>query len=231
MPKSPPNRKDITSSLPLNKDFVGFYLKFDPKYVSVWWIWVIFDKNNLFFLKMAFKTTPKCFSCFTRSRLKKNSFFPLPPHTCVHFFSHMCTTMYLSGFLGLSHNQHAFYQQLRRTLILVVFCWCKLFNSSHWCVISLATASKWDKIRFILLRGTAPQTKIEHKHPEANCLRNSKMALRFLSITQSGGGALTLERGMGMWHGHDPLFSDQSPLPSLPIYRHCTTLVPLVFNF
>ena len=30
-------------------------------------------------------------------------------------------------------------------------------------------------------------------------------------------GALTLERGMGMCRGHDPLFSEQSPLPSLPI--------------
>ena len=33
-----------------------------------------------------------------------------------------------------------------------------------------------------------------------------------------GGGALTLERGTGMCRGHDPLFSGQSPLPSLPSY-------------
>ena len=34
-----------------------------------------------------------------------------------------------------------------------------------------------------------------------------------------GGGALTLERGMGMCHGHDPFFSGQLPLLSLPIYH------------
>ena len=45
------------------------------------------------------------------------------------------------------------------------------------------------------------------------------------------GGALTLERGMGMCCGHDPLFSGQSPLPSLPIYRQCAALVTPVFNF
>ena len=46
-----------------------------------------------------------------------------------------------------------------------------------------------------------------------------------------GRGALTLERGMWMCCGHDPPFSDQSPLPSLPIYHQCAALVPLVFNF
>ena len=45
-----------------------------------------------------------------------------------------------------------------------------------------------------------------------------------------GGGALTLERGMGMCRGHDPLFSGQSPLPS-PIYRQCATFVPPFLNF
>ena len=45
------------------------------------------------------------------------------------------------------------------------------------------------------------------------------------------GGALTLERDMGMCRGHDPLFSGQSPLLSLPIYRQCAALVPPVFNF
>ena len=36
-----------------------------------------------------------------------------------------------------------------------------------------------------------------------------------------GGGALTLESGTGMCRGHDPLFSGQSALPSLPIYHQC----------
>ena len=45
------------------------------------------------------------------------------------------------------------------------------------------------------------------------------------------GGAFTLERGMGMCRGHDPLFSGLSPLPSLPIYRQCAALVTPVFNF
>ena len=39
------------------------------------------------------------------------------------------------------------------------------------------------------------------------------------------GGSLTLERGMGMCRGHDPLFWGQSPFPSLPIYRQCAALV------
>ena len=46
-----------------------------------------------------------------------------------------------------------------------------------------------------------------------------------------GGGALTLERGMGMCRGHDPLFSDHSPLPSLPIYCQRAALVTLVLKF
>ena len=45
-----------------------------------------------------------------------------------------------------------------------------------------------------------------------------------------GGGALTLERGMGMCRGHDPLFSGQSPLPSPPIYPQCAALVPPVLE-
>ena len=44
-------------------------------------------------------------------------------------------------------------------------------------------------------------------------------------------GALTLERGLGMCRGHDPLFSGQSPLPSLPIYCQCAALVTPVYNF
>ena len=39
-------------------------------------------------------------------------------------------------------------------------------------------------------------------------------------------GALTLESGMGMCRGHDPLFSGQSALPSLPIYHQCAAHVP-----
>ena len=38
-------------------------------------------------------------------------------------------------------------------------------------------------------------------------------------------GALTLERGMGMCRGHDPLFSGRLSLPSLPIYPQCVALV------
>ena len=40
------------------------------------------------------------------------------------------------------------------------------------------------------------------------------------------GGALTLESGMGMCRGHDPLFSGQSALASLPIYLQCAAQVP-----
>ena len=36
-----------------------------------------------------------------------------------------------------------------------------------------------------------------------------------IACRNPGGGALTLERGMGMCRGHDPPFSGQSPLPSL----------------
>ena len=43
------------------------------------------------------------------------------------------------------------------------------------------------------------------------------------------GGALTLERGMGMCRGHDPLFLGQSPLPSPPIYPQFTVNVPLSY--
>ena len=47
-----------------------------------------------------------------------------------------------------------------------------------------------------------------------------------LRLKPGGGGALTLERGMGMCRGHDPLFSGQSPLPSPPIYHQCAAVVP-----
>ena len=43
---------------------------------------------------------------------------------------------------------------------------------------------------------------------------------RHRAMVFTGGGALTLERGMGMCRG-------QSPLPSPPIYCQCTALVPL----
>ena len=54
--------------------------------------------------------------------------------------------------------------------------------------------------------------------------------VRDIKVTAPG-GALTLERGMGMCRGHDPLFSGQSPLPSPPIYRQCAALVPSVLIF
>ena len=34
-----------------------------------------------------------------------------------------------------------------------------------------------------------------------------------------------------MYRGHDPLFSGQSALPSLPNYHQCATHVPPIFNF
>ena len=34
-----------------------------------------------------------------------------------------------------------------------------------------------------------------------------------------------------MCRGHDPLFSGQSALPSLPIYHHCAALMPQFSNF
>ena len=44
--------------------------------------------------------------------------------------------------------------------------------------------------------------------------------------------ALTLESGMGMCRGHDPLFSGHSALLSLPIYHQCAAHVPpSIFNF
>ena len=44
-------------------------------------------------------------------------------------------------------------------------------------------------------------------------------------------GALTLESGTVMCRGHDPLFSGQLALLSLPIYHQCATHVPLILNF
>ena len=43
---------------------------------------------------------------------------------------------------------------------------------------------------------------------------------------RAGGGALPLEGGTGMCHGHDPLFSGQLALPSLPISHQCAAHVP-----
>ena len=40
-----------------------------------------------------------------------------------------------------------------------------------------------------------------------------------------------MESGTGMCRGHDPLFSGQSALPSLPIYHQCAAHVPPHFKF
>ena len=42
------------------------------------------------------------------------------------------------------------------------------------------------------------------------------------------GGGTDQERGMGMCRGHDPLFSGQSALPSLPIYHQCAPYFQLL---
>ena len=44
------------------------------------------------------------------------------------------------------------------------------------------------------------------------------------------GGALALKSGTWMCHRHDPHFSGQSALPSLPIYHQCTAHIPLPFS-
>ena len=44
-------------------------------------------------------------------------------------------------------------------------------------------------------------------------------------------GALTLESGMGMCRGHEPFFSGQLALVSLPIYRQCAAHLPPHFQF
>ena len=44
------------------------------------------------------------------------------------------------------------------------------------------------------------------------------------------GEGVTQKGGMGMCRSHDPLFSGQSALPSLPIYHHCAALVPPHFQ-
>ena len=67
--------------------------------------------------------------------------------------------------------------------------------------------------------------KVKHFLP-----KNSLYKL-YSSLVQRYRGTLTLERGMGMCRGHDPLFSGHSPLPSPQIYRQCAALVPPVFNF
>ena len=51
------------------------------------------------------------------------------------------------------------------------------------------------------------------------------------SSISPGEGALTWKGGMGMCRSHDPLFSGQSALPSLPIYHQCATHVPPICNF
>ena len=50
-------------------------------------------------------------------------------------------------------------------------------------------------------------------------------ALNILRIYNRG-GALPLEGGIGMCRGHDPLFSGQLALPSLPICHQCAAHVP-----
>ena len=45
------------------------------------------------------------------------------------------------------------------------------------------------------------------------------------------GGVLTLKGDKGMCRRHDPLFSGQSALPSLPICHKCIALVPPICNF
>ena len=52
-----------------------------------------------------------------------------------------------------------------------------------------------------------------------------------LKPKQSPGGALTLEMGTGMCRNHDPLFSGQSALPSLPIYHQCAAHEHPIFKF
>ena len=47
----------------------------------------------------------------------------------------------------------------------------------------------------------------------------------------AGEGVLTLESGTGMCRSHEPLFSGQSALPSLPIYHQCIVHVPPHFQF
>ena len=46
-----------------------------------------------------------------------------------------------------------------------------------------------------------------------------------------GGGALSLESGTGMCQSHDPLFSGQSALRSLPIYHQYAAHVPPILIF
>ena len=62
------------------------------------------------------------------------------------------------------------------------------------------------------------------------CLRWGKI-IKYEIWKCDWGGALTLERGMGMCRGHDPLFPGQSPLPSQPIYPQWAARMTPVFNF
>ena len=45
------------------------------------------------------------------------------------------------------------------------------------------------------------------------------------------GGGTHIEKGYGDVSRSRTLFSGQSPLPSLPIYRQCAALMPPVFTF
>ena len=75
-------------------------------------------------------------------------------------------------------------------------------------------------------------TKRNHfVHPNGLTISNEILITSLVLEWWRGGGALTLERGMGMCRGHDSLFSGQSPPPSLPIYPQWATRVTPVFNF
>ena len=123
---------------------------------------------------------------------------------------------------------------LKHTASSISHVLCSLFN------LSLATdriPDAWKLSRIV------PEFKAGDPHEVSNYLPISLQSIcgKLLEkiihrnilchLNTPGGGALTLERGMGMCRGHDPFFSGQSPLPSPPIYRQCAALVPPVFNF
>ena len=50
------------------------------------------------------------------------------------------------------------------------------------------------------------------------------------AVKGPGGRVQPLEGGTGMYRGHDPLFSGQWGLPSLPISHQCTAHAPPIFK-
>ena len=64
-----------------------------------------------------------------------------------------------------------------------------------------------------------------HERQNKNSLRNSHE-----NISPRGGGALPLEGGIGLCHGHDLLFSGHSALPSQPNFHQCSAHMPRIFN-